>query len=124
MGVVWGIVGATYLLLVLWGPTHALRTPIGILLLGALAALGLYSLRRETLQEFPDAVHGDGPGLAARVEALWSRRPRRPAHPRHETTGSSPRESAAAEIERLHALRTAGAISEEEFQRGKERALA
>ena len=123
-GVVWGVAAAAYLLLVLWGPTHALRTPAGILLLGALAALGLYSLRRETLQEFPDAVHGDGPGLAARVEALWSRRPRRPAHPRHETTGSSPRESAAAEIERLHALRTAGAISDDEFQRGKERALA
>ena len=120
----WGVAGAVYLLLVLWGPTHALRTPTGILVLGALAALGLYSLRRETLQEFPDAVHGDGPELAARVEALWSRRPRRSAHPRHETTDSPPRESAAAEIERLHALRAAGAITEEEFRRGKERALS
>jgi hypothetical protein len=123
-GVVWGITGATYLLLVLWGPTHALRTPIGILLLGALAAAGIYTLRRQTLQELPEAVHGDGVGLAAHVEALWSRRPRRSAHPRHEATGSPPRESVAAEIERLHALHTAGAISDEEFQRGKERALS
>ena len=66
--VAWGITGATYLLLVLWGPTHALRAPMGILLLGALAALGLYTLRRQTLQEFPDAAPGGGPGLKAMIE--------------------------------------------------------
>jgi hypothetical protein len=49
----WGIVAFVYLLLVVWGPTHALRTPFGILLLGALVAGGVYALRRETLAEFP-----------------------------------------------------------------------
>ena len=33
-GVAWGVAGGTYLLLILWGPTHSLRTPTGILLLG------------------------------------------------------------------------------------------
>jgi hypothetical protein len=52
-GIVWGAVGFIYLLLVLWGGTHALRTWWGILLLGALLAIGVVALRRETLQEFP-----------------------------------------------------------------------
>jgi hypothetical protein len=52
-GIVWGAVSFIYLLLVLWGGTHALRTWWGILLLGALLAIGVVALRRETLQEFP-----------------------------------------------------------------------
>lgn len=52
-GVVWGAVGFLYLLAILWGGTHALRTWWGILLLGGLIALGLVALRRQTLQEFP-----------------------------------------------------------------------
>jgi hypothetical protein len=123
-GVIWGIIGATYLLLVLWGPTHALRTPIGILLLGALAAAGVYTLRRQTLREFPEPVHGDGPGLMRRAEAAWRGRPRRSRHAITHTAAVAPAGSAAEEIERLHALHTAGAISDEEFQRGKERALS
>ncbi len=53
--VVWGAVGFVYLLLVLWGGTHALRVWWGILLLGALLALGVAALRRETLREFPSS---------------------------------------------------------------------
>jgi hypothetical protein len=129
--VAWAVAGAAYLLLVLWGPTHSLRTPLGILLFGALGALGVYTLRRQTLQEFPDAVHGSGPGLAARAEALteraedlWGRRPRHHHQERDETVSNTGSGSTAEELERLHALHTAGALSDEEFQRAKERALA
>jgi hypothetical protein len=122
--VVWGIAGATYLLVVLWGPVHALRTPTGVLLLGALGAAGVYSLRRQTLQEFPDAAHGDGPGLTARAEELWRKRPHRSTHDKSQTSAITSIGSAAEEIERLHALQKAGAISEDEYQRGKERALS
>jgi hypothetical protein len=122
--IVWVTVGVAYLLLVFWGPTHALRTPLGILLLGALVALGVYNLRRETLSEFPDAAHGERSSMAARVEERWSRRPHRSAHTNASTSNGSAPGSAAAEIERLHALRSDDVISEEEFQRGKERALA
>ena len=129
--VAWTVAGAAYLLLVLWGPTHSLRTPLGILLFAALAALGLYTLRRQTLQEFPDAAYGGAPGLgahaeqlAARAEAWWGGRSRHPHHlTRHGSAGAgSP--SSAEEIERLHALHRAGALSDEEFQRAKDHALA
>jgi hypothetical protein len=53
-GIAWGTVGFVYLLLVLWGGTHALRTPTGILLLAALLAFGVWVFRRQTLAEFPD----------------------------------------------------------------------
>src|SRR4051794_11675995 len=52
-GIAWAAVGAVFLLLVLWGGTHALRTWWGILLLGALIVIGAVALRRETLGEFP-----------------------------------------------------------------------
>jgi hypothetical protein len=124
-GVVWGIAGATYLVLILWGPTHALRTPIGILVLGGLAAFGIYLLRRQTLLEFPDAAPG-GPGLMAHAEDWWSGRPH---HLRHhpatrEAAAAATSGSAADEIERLDALHKSGSLSDEEFQRGKDRALA
>jgi hypothetical protein len=67
-GIAWAIVGSAYLLLVLWGPTHALRVLWGIVLLGALLAVGVVALRRQTLSEFPEAepVAVAGP-LMARV---------------------------------------------------------
>jgi hypothetical protein len=52
-GIAWAVVAFAYLLLVLWGGTHALRTPLGILVLGALLAVGVVALRRQTLVEFP-----------------------------------------------------------------------
>ena len=54
-GIAWAVAGGAYLLLVLWGPTHALRTWWGILVLGALLAVGIAVLRREIVREFPDA---------------------------------------------------------------------
>jgi hypothetical protein len=53
---VWGGVAFIYLLLILWGGTHALRTWWGILLLAGLIALGVYVLRRQTLTEFPSGA--------------------------------------------------------------------
>ena len=52
-GAAWAIVGSAYLLLVLWGPTHALRVAWGIALLGALLAAGVVALRHQTLHESP-----------------------------------------------------------------------
>ncbi len=47
----WSILALVYLLLVLWGPVPALRSWVGILLLGGLAALGFEAFRRLTLRE-------------------------------------------------------------------------
>jgi hypothetical protein len=63
-GVAWGVVGAAYLLLVLWGPTYALRTGWGIIGLAALIAAGVLALRHQTLTERPLRT---GDGAAVRV---------------------------------------------------------
>ena len=96
--VAWGTVAFAYLLLLLWGGTHALRVWWGILLLGGLLALGVFALRLQTLQEFP-------PGTAALPAAA----------------GADP--SATDELERLTALHTAGAIDDAEFEAAKKAAL-
>jgi hypothetical protein len=87
-GIVWGGVAFVYLLLILWGGTHALRTWWGILLLGGLIAAGVFALRRQTLTEFPT---GASPAVA----------------------GAGP--SSGDELLRLHELHEAGAIDDQEF---------
>ena len=52
-GLAWTAVGCIFLLLILWGATHALRVAWGIALLGALIAAGVVASRRETRREFP-----------------------------------------------------------------------
>jgi hypothetical protein len=94
-GIVWGGVSFIYLLAILWGGTHALRTWWGILLLGGLIAIGVVALRRQTLSEFP-------PGKQLE-----------PA-----PAGAAP--SATGELARLQELHEAGTINDEEFvQRAK-----
>jgi hypothetical protein len=52
----WASAGTALLILILvwWGPTPALRKPIGILLIAVLLIIGVYALRRQTMREFPD----------------------------------------------------------------------
>lgn len=59
-GTVWAALAGVYLLLVLWAPVPALRNWIGVLLLGALVALGFEAFRRTT-------VVGSGEGPAPRT---------------------------------------------------------
>ena len=47
----WGALAAVYLVLVLWAPVPALRSWVGVLMLGALVALGFEALRRLTVHE-------------------------------------------------------------------------
>ena len=56
-----GVVSVVFLLLILWGGTHALRTVWGIVLLGALLALGVVAFRRLTIVEFPAAAPAPAP---------------------------------------------------------------
>jgi hypothetical protein len=120
-GLVWVASGAVYLLLVLWGGTHALRAGWGIILLGGLVALGIVALRRQTLREYPDGVPPDAtaeprPSILSRV--------------RGESASASPpavapaaSASVADELARLGELRSAGVISSDEFDRAKQLAL-
>jgi hypothetical protein len=52
-GIVFGVVGVAYLLVVWWGPTPALQRWWGILLLGGLLFLGVEMLRRQMVEESP-----------------------------------------------------------------------
>jgi hypothetical protein len=60
---VWAGVAAVYLALVAWGPTHALRTAWGIVLLAALIAAGVVALRHQTQREHLEleVARPDGP---------------------------------------------------------------
>jgi hypothetical protein len=66
-GLAWAAVGAAYLLVVWWGPTPALRQWPGVLVLGALAAIGFELLRRLIVAE------STRPAAAADVPAQPSR---------------------------------------------------
>jgi len=97
-GTTYAVVGLVFLLLILWAPVVAFHKPIGLLLLAALMVLGTEVLRRQTVEEFPDAAFG---GMGDRL---------RP---------SSKGKSKVDEIERLSALKASGALSEEEFAAAK-----
>jgi hypothetical protein len=110
--ITWGAVGGIYLLLVLWGGTHALREWWGILLLGGLLALGVVALRRETLAESAAAEAVPATAPSSGTAAIASR-----------FGAGGEKRSPGDEIAALRELRESGAISEEEYQRGKEIAL-
>jgi Short C-terminal domain len=115
-GMSWGILAGAYLLLVLWGPTHALQTVWGVLLLGALVAAGFYALRRQTLAENPEAADHHGEGMAS-VRALGARAASH--RPQHHSGGTTP----ADQIAHLNDLHKSGALTDEEFAQAKQLAL-
>ncbi len=108
--ITWGTAAFAFLLLVLWGPTHALRTWYGVLVLGGLLALGIVMLRRQTLAEFPDAglaPDDAAPSVAASVK---------PA--------AAPSASHATDLARLSELHDSGALTDAEYARAKSLALS
>ena len=119
----YGIVIAILLLIVLWGPIPATRKPIPVLILFVLVWLGVEALRRQTAEEFPDAQFGDAmSGTRARVEHWRNRRHHRGAPPPAAPMagGAGPpilwsQDERLSRLERLAALRDAGALTEAEF---------
>jgi len=114
---VWGGAAIVYLLIVLWGPTHALRTWWGILLIGALLALGIYLLRRQTLAEFPTA------GLEP-AEATLGARMGATARKFTQKDAAAPARSTAEELASLADLKEKGALTDAEFEQAKKKILA
>ncbi len=105
--VAYAAVGAALLLVVLWGPTPALRNIWWILVFAALLALGVTMLRRETALEFPDIERGqalDGPQEQPAQAGAHS--------------DAAP-QGRVDSLERLAALRDRGAITDDEYQAEK-----
>jgi uncharacterized membrane protein len=123
----WGGVLFVWLLLILWGGTHALRVWWGILLVGAFLAAGVVALRLQTLKEFPEA------GLEPHEESTSARMAASVSGAAHKVTGAvHHREKAPAassgstadELAKLAELRDKGAISDAEFEQAKKLALS
>ena len=101
---VYAVVGFAYLLVLLWGPTPALRHIVPILIIAALIVLGVELLRRQAAREFPDAQAGDA---TANLRAWWAARR---GHPAPDAGNGHVRD-----LERLASLRDTGALTDEEY---------
>jgi len=116
------------LLIVLWGPTPATRQLLPTIGVAVLVAVGVRLIRRQAVEEFPDARKGEA--MAAVRERIRERRVHRGAHA--QPTPDAP--AAAGEVvqatdsrlqvlERLAALRERGALTDDEFEAEKNLAL-
>jgi hypothetical protein len=117
---VYAFVAAILLLIVLWGPIPATRMPIPVLIMFGLVFLGVEALRRQSALEFPDTQMGD---TFSSVRGHWRNRRRRgevPPPPAPIAGGAGPpilgsQEERLSRLERLAALRDAGALTDAEF---------
>jgi hypothetical protein len=110
------------LLLLWWGPTEGFRRPLPLLVLLALFIAGIEALRGQTLREFPEETWDT-------LRERWTERLARRRSPSAEvaaapaTGAASPESTRVSELERLVALRDAGALDAEEFAQEKQRLL-
>lgn len=134
----YGAALALLLLLVWWEPIPALRMPIPVLIILGLLWLGVEALRRQTMEEFPDAELGDpfgsirgqadrftgwlqarrhahspaAPATAAPAAATAVTMAAPASAPGPPPTGDADR---LARLERLAALHNSGALTDDEY---------
>lgn len=126
----------------LTGPTQGPRTFLTTLIIAGMAAFGIHELRKQTLEEFPDAKFDDtfgGPkdklvsavrsaNLSERASKLRLPELRRPPAGEAPTTEAptaalDSEDARLQRLERLAALRDKGVLSDEEFAAEKARLL-
>jgi hypothetical protein len=120
-------VGGVLALVVLWGPTPALRNIWWILVFVALLALGVTMLRRQTAVEFPDIESGQAlrdfrekrAGAREAAAAQLAAAGTRAGGPAVATAPPAPGSARVDSLERLAALRDRGAITDGEYQAEK-----
>jgi hypothetical protein len=126
----------------LTGPVQGLRSFLTTLIVAGMAAFGIHELRKQTLEEEPDASYGDvvdrtrekvvgavrGANIPERASKLRLPEMRRPAG--EESRGSEAPTSVLDDedtrlqrLERLAALREKGVLTDEEFAAEKARLL-
>jgi Short C-terminal domain len=116
-GMAYAVLAAILLLIVLWGPIPATRKVIPVLIIFALAFLGLYALRNETVKEFPDTREGDTADAmrAGASGAADSMRRRASQLTRRHSDPSAQADDRLERLERLSAMHDSGALTDEEF---------
>jgi hypothetical protein len=108
-------------LLFIWDPIHATGTPAGIIVFTVVALVGMFVLRRQTMQEFPDARPGD----ATHRVRVWIDERRQQRRQRHQPDARSTAESASltSQLRELSDLRDRGAITPDEYDVAKSQLL-
>ena len=107
--VAYGAYALVLLVLVIWAPVNAARDPVMILIIGALGAIGIESLRRIVVREFPDVTERD---LGSRLHAAAKRglgHAPEPAPAPHAETGRY------AALDQIAALHERGVLNDQEF---------
>jgi hypothetical protein len=122
-GLVYAAVALIFLILVAWGPTRAFRLPLSLLIIAGLLALGTAALRRQTLQEFPDASLTEGEGLRDSWERMRGSVSQRVSSAREPRSAASPHDARLERLERLAALHESGKLSDEEYESQKAQIL-
>jgi hypothetical protein len=100
---------AALLLLIIWGPAPAFRQLGYIIAFALLLTLGVYTLRRQTAREFPDAQPGDTTDSIR----SWNAARKQGATPAVATAGANG--GRIAELERLAKLHDNGSLTDAEF---------
>jgi Short C-terminal domain len=114
----YAIVLAVMALIFIWNPIPSTGKPVGILVYTLLALFGMFVLRRQTAEEFPDARLGAATQkLRARWERMRHRREQSKAPP------PTPQSTIPTQLQQLAELRDNGAISADEYQVAKEQLL-
>ena len=126
------------------GPTQGLRSFLTTLIVAGMAAFGIHELRKQTIEEFPDADYGDvfgrtrdkvvGAVKGANIRASGASKLRLPEvrRPGGEASASEAptatlgngEDARLQRLERLATLREKGILTEEEFAAEKARLLA
>ena len=112
VGAVLGIIGLIYLLTGI----DSTRALLMRLVLFAMAAVGVYELRRTSIADFPDATLGEVPErVRVRASSMWRGRQR---------TQPEPQDRKLERLERLASLHERGVLSDEEFEAEKAAVMA
>ncbi len=113
---------AVMVIIFIWDPIPATGKPIGIIVLTALALLGMYVLRAQTAREFPDTKSGETMArIRARTDAMRKQRQQR-----HGATSASASASASGmpdQLKQLADLRDHGELTPDEYQSAKTKLL-
>ena len=125
-GIVWAVFAAVALLVLIIWPPSGTRQLAHTLLLIALAGAGIEALRRETLNEFPDAKRGDWvAGMRRRARRAGKEAGRRMGSAIRELNSDDkhPDDAKLDRLERLGDLKETGVLTAAEFREEKKKIL-